>query len=320
LPGLLEEASELVVRPLVEALAGKELRRLVIAPNRALNVLPLHACPMTRSANGDIKTDTRCLGDTFEIVYSPSFSVLGRCAQRDRQSRGDTLVIGNPTGDLSFADAEVAVSRRRYPRCTELWRSAATKKALFAKSASSWLWFYAGHSTFNWADQSASCILLAGEELLTVREIFAKLNLRRNFLVILNSCESGMSLPERLDDCVTLPAAFLSAGSVCVVSSLWAVSDLSAALLMDRFQSEWQSGKSVGASLREAVRWLRDDIRDGPHLMEEILPHFLKNVDDPKIRERCEEKARAHAENHANTPPFASPAHWAVFTATGLAY
>jgi hypothetical protein len=31
--------------------------------------------------------------------------------------------------------------------------------------------------------------------------------------------------------------------------------------------------------LREAARWLREDIRDGRSLMAEVLPTFLKHVD-----------------------------------------
>ena len=54
--------------------------------------------------------------------------------------------------------------------------------------------------------------------------------------------------------------------------------------------------------------------------MAEVLPTFLKNVDDATLRERCEEAARVHAARHPNTPPFASPVHWAAFIATGLAY
>jgi hypothetical protein len=49
-------------------------------------------------------------------------------------------------------------------------------------------------------------------------------------------------------------------------------------------------------------------------------PAFLKNVDDATLRERCEEAARSHATRHPDTPPFASPVHWAAFIATGLAY
>jgi CHAT domain-containing protein len=308
--------SDVLVRPLVRALRGLGLRRLVISPNRALHIFPFHACLLE---NGQY------LGDDFEVVYTPSLSVLNRCAQRDRRTRGDVLVVGNPTGDLRFADAEVSVLRHRYPGRTELWRSAATKEALFAAAESSWLVHYSGHATFNMADQLASGLLLSSGqsgqgELLTLREVFAGLNLRRNFLTILNGCESGMLTPDLIDDYLTLPAGFLSAGAVCVVNTLWAVQDLSAALLIDRFHSEWEAGKSVAAALREAGQWLRRDIQDGRCLIKKILPDFLKNVEDTTLRERCMDAARVYAERHPRTPPFASPVHWAAFIATGLAY
>jgi CHAT domain-containing protein len=257
--------------------------------------------------------------------YTPSLSVLGRCAERDRKVSGDRLVVGNPTGDLRFTDVEVAALRKRYPERVELWRSAATKEAMFAAAGSSRLLHYTGHSTFNPVDQLDSGLLLAGDQggeadLLTLREVFAGLNLRRNFLTVLNGCESGMVRPDMADEYVTLPSGLLYAGAVCVVSTLWSVHDLSAALLMDRFHAEWRGGETVSAALREAARWLRQDIRDGASLMTEILPEFLKNVDDATLRAKCEESARAYAARHPNTPPFASPVHWAPFIATGVAY
>lgn len=329
LPKVLEQIAALVVRPLAQALAGRGLRRLVISPNRALHIFPLHACQMdgavTPSEDGASNQSTRYFGDEFEIVYTPSLSILDRCIRRDRHARGDTLVVANPTDDLWFTDPEVAALERRYPEGDALRGREATKKAFLDAAGSSWLLHYCGHTMFNTDDQMASGLILAQQEndqmgdLLTLREIFAGLNLRRNFLTILNGCESGMLRPDLVDEYVTLPSGFLYAGAVCVVSTLWAVHDLSAALLMDRFHAEWQAGKSVAAALREAMRWLREDIRDGLYLMKEVVPAFLESV-DAKLRERCQEAAQIHANRYPDTPPFASPVHWAAFIATGLSY
>src|SRR5256885_3654725 len=64
---------------------------------------------------------------------------------------------------------------------------------------------------------------------------------------------------DRIDEYVNLPTGFLFAGAPCVVSSLWAVYDLSSALVMDRFHQEWLGGRSVGAALREAQRWRSEE-------------------------------------------------------------
>lgn len=52
---------------------------------------------------------------------------------------------------------------------------------------------------------------------------------------------------------------------------------------------------------------MREDIRDGRCLMTEVLPAFLNKVDDAKLRERCEEAARACATRHPDMLPFALP-------------
>jgi CHAT domain-containing protein len=321
LPGLLERVASQVVRPLLQALAAREMKldRLVISPNHALHIFPLHACSL--EAGG-----TRTFGDDFEVIYTPSLSVLGQCARRNREARGDRLIVGNPTGDLRFTEAEMAALRQHHPERVELWHRQATKQAFLAAAGSSWLLHYSGHTLFDPAEQLDAGLILAGAEggmsgdLLSVREVFAGLNLRRNYLTILNGCESGMLRADMVDEYVSLPSGFLSAGAVCVIGTLWAVHDLSAALIMDRFHAEWQGGKSVAAALREATRWLRQDIRNGHHLMAIVIPEFLKHVEDPTLRHQCQESAQAFADKCPDSPPFASPVYWAPYTCNGLGY
>ena len=65
---------------------------------------------------------------------------------------------------------------------------------------------------------------------------------------------------------------------------------------------------------------LHEDIRDGTCLMDEVLPALLKNLSEAQLRESCQKAAQMHAKRHANSPPFASPVHWAAFIATGAAF
>jgi CHAT domain-containing protein len=158
------------------------------------------------------------------------------------------------------------------------------------------------------------------EQWLTLRDIFCGMHLKANVLTVISGCESGMLRPDRVDEVVGLPSGFLYAGATCVLSTLWAVYDLSSALLMDRFHAEWLGGKSVAAALREAQRWLRDDIVSGPYLRDHVLPPFLARLDDDDLRRLCTRRAAAYAEGFPDRPPFASPVHWAPFIATGVAY
>ena len=156
---------------------------------------------------------------------------------------------------------------------------------------------------------------------LSLGDAFCRLNLGHCMLAILNGCESGMLLPNRTDEYLALASGFLHAGAKCVLSTLWAVHDLSAALLMDRFHAEWLGGKSPAAALREAARWLREDIRNGNDLLKRVLPEFLREIPEgTALREACLARAHEYAARAGDTPPFASPTHWAAFTTVGMAW
>jgi CHAT domain-containing protein len=163
---------------------------------------------------------------------------------------------------------------------------------------------------------------------LTLRDIFCALHLPHTWLTVINGCESGMLMPDQLDELVMLPTGFLYAGATCVLCTLWRVYDLSSALLVDRFHQEWlgdhpddpASGRPIGAALREAQRWLREDIPNGRYLQRELLPKLLAGLGDKSVRQKCEQQAALYAQTCPDLPPFASPAHWAAFTAVGLAY
>jgi CHAT domain-containing protein len=317
LPGLLEPVAERAVRPVWQALAARGLRRLVLSPNRALHLFPLHACRLA---------DGRYLADACEVVYTPSLSILHRCVHTQRPQPRRLVLAENPTGDLPFTVVEAAALRRLYSDHLSLARPEITKERLLQDAAGSHVLHYSGHAGFDLADPLRSALVLEGKDdtqrdrWLSLRDVFTRLHLQQNVLTVLNGCESGMVVPDRVDEYVGLPSGFLYAGATCVLSTLWAVYDLSSALLSVRFHQEWLGGKSIAAALHAAQRWLRDDVRDGRYLQQVVLPEVLKLVDDPATRQRCEEAAAKLAVKYPDRPPFASPVHWAPFIATGLAY
>src|SRR5262249_16292753 len=123
--------------------------------------------------------------------------------------------------------------------------------------------------------------------------------------------------PDQIDEYVGLPSGFLFAGATCVVASLWSVPDLATAVLMGRFYANWRErGLHIGAALREAQRWLRDDIKSGEQLREEIATDaFLDHVTDPERRDRCRHQRHFLVQDYPDSPPFAGLADWAAFTA-----
>jgi CHAT domain-containing protein len=146
--------------------------------------------------------------------------------------------------------------------------------------------------------------------------------------VVLSACETGLiGMQQSPDEFVGLPAGFLQAGSPVVVSSLWAVDDLSTALLMEDFyRRHVRQGQGVAAALRGAQRWLRDCPRD------ELLAWVTAARDAAAAQVRAGDRdARASwarldgwrealLEDYGpGDRPFANPYHWAAFTVTGAA-
>ena len=323
---LLEPLATRVVRPLVRGLAGLGLKRLVLAPHRALHVFPLHACAIGEGCY---------FGDAFEILYTPSLSMWHRCACRQRETPQEVLLIQNPTLDdaLHFTDVEGAgVARRFQPNVRTFRGLAARKEVLLEQGKISQVWHYCGHARFDPKDPLRSALILGGmseevhgDKWLTLRDVFTRLHLPQNSLSILNGCESGMLMPEVADDYVNLPTGFLYAGARCAVSTLWEVNDLSSALVMEKFYALWRGdggAKPLGpaAALREAVRWLRDDIHSGTQVAQVLVPDLLIGVADSTTRALCEAAAKQLELQYPNQPPFADRAHWAPFICSGVGY
>jgi CHAT domain-containing protein len=165
---------------------------------------------------------------------------------------------------------------------------------------------------------------LANEERLTLAEIFG-LTLNQCRLVTLSACETGMTgLNDISDEYISLPSGFLYAGSPSVVSSLWAVSDLSTAFLMIKFyenfrQSSQREAGAVPVALNQAQKWLRNlTSEEFEKLLDKYKPQIEQifaelEEDDQIIAEECLLQAR-----NRKLHPFANPYYWAAFTATGL--
>ena len=94
---------------------------------------------------------------------------------------------------------------------------------------------------------------------LTLAEIRDNLNLADCRLVTLSACQTSVIDPSRWDEFIGLPAAFMVAGANCVIGSLWEVSDISTAMLMQRFYRQFrQNPSSVALALHQAQKWVSE--------------------------------------------------------------
>jgi len=232
---------------------------LIFLPDGVLGLAPLHAGWRT------VQTKPRTLLDDFTISYAPSaFSLLATKLHSGRgaQFYDDLFLVTNPTLNLSGAETEghlvAGIFGNRAVRLVN--GDAATKDAVMLNAPKSGYVHFACHGAYDPYDVMSSGLVLANDQLLTLRDILSDLQLGQTRLVVLSACETGLidfaqtSAEEQLG----LPAVLLQSGACGIVASLWPVSDAATMLLMARFYGGLSQGQEPREALRQAQLWLRD--------------------------------------------------------------
>ncbi|MEM1168918.1 MAG: CHAT domain-containing protein [Cyanobacteria bacterium P01_H01_bin.35] len=307
--------------------------RLLLVPHRFLHLLPLHALPL---ANGDLVCDKFPKG----VSYAPSCQLLQLTQKRQRPDFNRLFAIQNPTEDLVFTNLEVETVRSFFSPATVLAAQAAREAEVKTHPELSLAHcnHFSCHGEFNLESPLKSALRLAETKqsnsentedgFLTLAEIFA-LNLTQSRLVTLSACETGMADFNSLsDEYISLPSGFLFAGSPSVVSSLWAVSDISTSFLMMKFyenlqQFPHQESGTVALALNQAQKWLRNlTSEDCETFLDSLEPQWDSIIAKLPKREGKRVKAAikgARQQILQRRPcPFANPYYWAAFTATGF--
>jgi CHAT domain-containing protein len=94
------------------------------------------------------------------------------------------------------------------------------------------------------------------DKCLTLAEIFG-LRFKQCRLVVISACETALIDTQNRSDYIGLPTGFLYAGAMGTLASLWAVNDLSTALMMVKFYEVLQPGVSIGQALHDTQRWFK---------------------------------------------------------------
>ncbi|WP_353932199.1 CHAT domain-containing protein [Okeanomitos corallinicola TIOX110] len=314
---------------------------LILIPHLFIHLLPIHALKATRKQK-DETIFTGYLLDLFpnQISYAPSCQLLQIVKSQERDNFNNLFGIQNPTDDLQYTDIEVDTIRQLFkPNDKVLVKDHATKENLNQQNLNQTSYsHFSSHGYFNFQEPLKSALILANsntqiqenvnqdsknftrspqnqildlEKCLTLGEIF-NLDLRNCYLVTLSACETGLTdLGNVSDEYISLPSGFLFAGCTNVVSSLWAVNDLSTAFLMIKFyQNHKQENLPVTKALNEAQKWLRDvsKLELQTWIEENQLP--LK----PAIRMNLRRRLYKLKDD---VKPFKSPFYWAAFCAIG---
>lgn len=225
------ELYAMLIAPVKAAIHGK---RVGIVPYDSLHYLPFQAL-----SSGD-----RYLIQDYPLFMAPSASVL-RYALAKANPRGSKLLafgnpdLGNPELDLPYAQAEVEALAALYPSPTVHLRGAATKAAAKKESGNYDVLHFASHAEFSELDPLYSGLRLAADGKapedgrLAASDIFA-LDLHPS-LVTLSACQTGLGVATSGDEVIGMNRAFIYAGAPSIIASLWSVSDLSTATLMEDF-------------------------------------------------------------------------------------
>ncbi len=286
-------------------------------PSAELFLFPLHAVPLSGKSS-----DLLC--DHYQISYAPSIEVLADVRAKVKQEVAPELyAVINPEDDpdLVFTPIEgdaIAQLFKQSKRTVDAGLVGTKEHVLVGVQGRTYVHFSC-HGSYHWNDPPASGLALADGRLTLAELQQGEVDFSAARLVTLSACETGITdvLRGSAEEYVGIPAGLLLAGVPCVVSSLWAVPDLSTALLMARFYHNHLNDKmAFAAALREAQVWIRD--LEARKVAEYAAQWYWRS--HPKEQTRLYTYMR-HYQHIAKENParhlFAHPYYWAAFTVNG---
>jgi CHAT domain-containing protein/tetratricopeptide (TPR) repeat protein len=301
----------------LNSLGVEEGAPVLLMPQGGLGLLPLH------DAWREVKGGKRYFLDDYTVIYAPSGYALSvsqyRLEDSKRQKRS-LLVVVNPTADLPFTPAEGdALEALFQPDVYRLDEDEATLEAVVQFAPGSAYLHFSCHGLYVWQDPMRSGLILSNEGRLTLAYVIANLDLSASRLVTLSACETGMiDIRQSPDEYFGLPAGFLQAGAPTVVSTLWAVNDLSTMLLMDRFyRCHLEDNVPPAVALRHAQRWLRN-VTNGE--LSQIFEYHRETAPDrPRMPyQMAKEQFRKYIFGEPHICPFEHPYYWGAFVCSGF--
>ncbi len=147
------------------------------------------------------------------------------------------------------------------------------------------------------------------DKCLTLAEIFG-LRFKQCRLVVLSACETALIDTQNRSDYIGLPTGFLYAGAMGTLASLWAVNDLSTALMMVKFYEVLKPGVSIGQALHDTQRWFKSA----------ATSDLLEWVEGSKSFNASQQKQilKELGGYDPGEKPYGDVYHWGAFCAIGL--
>ncbi len=308
-----DRLSATLFEPLDGWLGKKGIRRAILVPLASLSLLPLHV-----ASSG-----------TVVFSYGPSARALGAAAsQIGRSVHAGALIVANPTRaaerPLPFTVVELrflaALIGESGPVTSLLEARAQLSAANDAAAANPAIVHFGCHGRFRPSDPLASSLLLAGDDQLTLADVFARhIDLSRARLISLLACESGLVEHRRAaDEAIGFPAAFISAGVPGIVSTLWDVDDAAATLFSTHMYELIVARDTDPAEAVSMSRtWLQSATAETLAAIVQRLQSTLTPADEP-ARAAVSALWRRLALSGPDERPYRSAVYWAAFVFTGV--
>ncbi|MBI5965469.1 MAG: CHAT domain-containing protein [Chloroflexi bacterium] len=295
------------------AILKKDSESLTLIPTGWLALLPLHAAWIE-----DLSKPTGCRYalDELTITYVPSAHALWQSRLSSERSADRLMVVDNPDGTLVFAADEVQAVLYGFEngKSKHLPGKKAKVEVVKKEMQKAQVLHFSTHGIAGWQEAEQARLKLADGDL-TLTDIF-ELDLDQTRLAVLSACETGVPGLELIEEMIGLPAGMMQAGVPGVIGSLWAVNDMSTAMLMAQFYSLWREEKqSPQEALRQAQIWLRDSTTEQK---KKLFKHFVEQQGGRMSMDTAQAFYQHIGWDDTDARVFASPYYWAAFTYTGV--
>ncbi len=285
------EAAMGPLRPALGRIHSARRARVVLVPVDALCVVPWHAA-FPAGDQSLPPSERRYAMDAVTFSYAASGALLSRIARRSPPVLDSSvLLVGDPGGDLPYAQAETQALRAAFypdaitwgepPELTDAAATPARLRAALANAGHSLL-HYAGHAIVDAAQPGSSALVLGDQRLRA--EGISRLTPRESYCVCLAACTTHLAT-DAFDEVFTLSTAFLLGGASTVLGSLWRMKDAGTAVLMFMVHYYLSRGARPVDALHRAQLWMLDPDRRIPEAMPAQMRDTLPRVDltDPVV-------------------------------------
>jgi CHAT domain-containing protein len=324
---LIKRFDILLSRPINRLMELLKMKRLVVIPSGKLNHFPFYA--------GMINTTK------YESSYQPSFRLFQISVRNLTDKDMFMLFVKDPQptsfSELHFSMLEYSLSQHKFifpwgekaffvPRILE--KETVNKFHLdsYLTGETSEVVHFSCHATFDWNEPFNSGILISDDNVYSLADLF-NINTKSR-LAILSCCQTGMTDTNLPNESIGLPAGFLRAGYSGVISTLWAVNDLSTSLITARFYDYFiddnnRPQRHSWSALAMAQHWVANaTVLDIILYLKSKKKLYKKKGTKPELRLEClkeiDKAINIFKKIFWLRKPFRHPFFWAGFIYSGI--